>query len=100
MELFIQNFMQKSNSILTGVKFSYLIFFFALLSGMFYPIIEQNANAIEVVAGVLILFVGLAGALFLYKASVSEKRQKTYLIAGFVILTIALFLIFYISGRI
>ncbi len=92
--------MQKSNSILTGVKFVYLVFFFALLSGIFYPIIEQNADATEVVAGMLILFVGLGGAWCLYKASISEKRKMIYLIAGFVILTIALFLIFYISGRI
>ncbi|MGI0008462.1 MAG: hypothetical protein ACRD92_02460 [Nitrosopumilaceae archaeon] len=92
--------MQKSSLILTGIKYVYLAFFFALLSGMFYPIIEQNANAIEVVIGVLILFVGLGGAWFLYKASISEKRQKTYLIAGFVILTIALLLVFSISGRI
>ena len=92
--------MQKSSSILTGIKYVYLIFFFALLSGMFYPIIEQNANAIEVVIGILILFVGLGGAWCLYKFSISEKRQKTYLVAGFVILTIALFLVFSISGRI
>jgi len=92
--------MQKSSTILAGIKYVYLVFFFALLSGMFYPIIEQNANATEVVAGVLILFVGLGGALCLYKFSISEKSQKTYLIAGFVILTIALFLVFSISGRI
>ena len=92
--------MQKNSSILAGIKYVYLIFFFALLSGMFYPIIEQNADATEVVAGVLILFVGLGGALCLYKASVSEKRQKTYLVIGFAILTVALFLVFSISGRI
>jgi len=92
--------MQKSNSILTSIKYVYLVFFFALLSGMFYPIIEQNTNANEVVAGVLILFVGLGGAWCLYKFSISEKRQKTFLIAGFVILTIALLLVFSISGMI
>lgn len=92
--------MQKSSTILTGIKYVYLVFFFALLSGMFYPIIEQNANWTEVVAGVLILFVGLGGALCLYKFSISEKSQKTYFIAGFVILTIAIFLVFSISGRI
>jgi len=92
--------MQKNSSILAGIKYVYLIFFFALLSGMFYPIIEQNADATEVVAGVLILFVGLGGALCLYKASISEKRQKTYLVIGFAILTVALFLVFSISGRI
>ena len=92
--------MQKNSTILSGIKYVYLIFFFALLSGMFYPIIEQNADFTEVVAGVLILFVGLVGALCLYKASISEKRQKIYLIIGFAILTVALFLVFSISGRI
>jgi hypothetical protein len=92
--------MQKNSTILSGIKYVYLIFFFALLSGMFYPIIEQNADFTEVVAGVLILFVGLGGALCLYKASISEKRQKIYLITGFAILTVALFLVFSISGRI
>jgi peptidoglycan/LPS O-acetylase OafA/YrhL len=92
--------MQKSGVILTGIKFAYLIVFFALLSGVFYLIIEQQAEAFsEVVYGVLILFVGLAGALCLYKASTSEKRQKIYMIAGFAILTLALFLVFSISGR-
>ena len=91
--------MQKSGSILVGIKYVYLIFFFALLSGMFYPIIEKGTNANKVVAGVLILFIGLAGALCLYKASTSEKRKKTYLIAGFVILTIALLLVFSVAGK-
>ena len=91
--------MQKSNLILGSIKYVYLIFFFALLSGMFYPIIEQGTNANQVVIGVLILFVGLAGALCLYKASTSEKRQKTYLIAGFAILAVALLLVFSAAGR-
>lgn len=91
--------MQKNSSILAGIKYVYLIFFFALLSGMFYPIIERGANANQVIVGVLVLFVGLAGALCLYKASTSEKRQKTYLIAGFAILAIALLLVFSAAGR-
>ena len=91
--------MQKSSSILSGIKYVYLIFFFALLSGLFYPLIEGGANANLVVAGVFILFVGLAGALCLYKASTLEKKQKAYLIAGFAILAIALLLVFAVSGR-
>ncbi|HSB56675.1 MAG TPA: hypothetical protein VLD38_02555 [Nitrosopumilaceae archaeon] len=91
--------MQKSSSILSGIKYVYLIFFFALLSGLFYPLIEGGANANLVVAGVFILFVGLVGALCLYKASTSEKKQRAYLIAGFAILAVALFLVFAVSGR-
>ena len=77
----------------------YLTVFFALLSGMFYPIIERGANANQVVIGVLVLFVGLAGALCLYKASTSDKNQKIYLIAGFTILSVALLLVFSAAGR-
>ena len=77
----------------------YLTVFFALLSGMFYPIIERGANANQVVIGVLVLFVGLAGALCLYKASTSDKNQKIYLIAGFAILSVALLLVFSAAGR-
>lgn len=91
--------MQKSSSILAGIKYVYLIIFFALLSGMFYPIIERGANANQVVVGVLVLFVGLAGALCLYKAGTSEKKQKIYLIAGFAILAVALLLVFSAAGR-
>jgi len=92
--------MQKGGSkILTGVKYVYLTFFFALLSGLFYPIIERGASINGVIIGVIILFVGLAGALCLYKAGTSDKRQRTYLIAGFVILAITLLLVFSAAGR-
>ena len=81
------------SKILAGAKYVYLIFFFALLSGMFYPVITHSSGD-SVVEGVLILFIGLAGALLLYKAGTADKRQKAYLIAGFAILAIALFLVF------
>lgn len=92
--------MQKGGSkILTGIKYIYLIFFFSLLSGLFYPIIEKASSVNGVIIGVIVLFIGLAGALCLYKASTSEKKQKTYLIAGFVILAISLLLVFAAAGR-
>lgn len=91
--------MQKSSTVLTGIKYVYLIFFFALLSGLFYPLIERGANANQVVSGTFVLFVGLVGAWCLYKASISEKSKKAYLIAGFAILAIALLLVFIVSGR-
>jgi len=87
------------SKILSATKYIYLIVFFSLISGAFYPLVESGANANSVVIGVLILFFGLAGAVLLYKAGTSDKRQKTYLIAGFVILAIALLLIFAVTGR-
>ena len=87
------------SKILSVTKYIYLIVFFSLLSGVFYPIVETGANINSVVIGVLILFFGLAGSVLVYKASTSDKRQKTYLIAGFAILAIALLLIFAVIGR-
>lgn len=87
------------SKILSATKYIYLIVFFSLLSGVFYPIVETGANANSVVIGVLLLFFGLAGAVLVYKASTSDKRQKAYLIAGFSILVIALLLIFAVIGR-
>ncbi|TSA16740.1 MAG: hypothetical protein D4R72_06190 [Nitrosopumilales archaeon] len=84
--------------ILAGVKYVYLIFFFALLSGMFYPIITHSSGY-SVIEGILILFVGLAGALSIYKAGTSNKLQKVYLITGFAILAIALLLVYALIGK-
>jgi hypothetical protein len=86
------------SKILAGAKYIYLIFFFALLSGMFYPIITHS-NGDSVVEGTLILFVGLAGAVLLYRAGTSSKNQKLYLIAGFVIVSIALVLVYAALGK-
>ncbi len=87
------------SKILAGAKYVYLIFFFALLSGMFYPVITHSSGD-SVIEGVLILFVGLAGAVLLYKAGTSGKHQKAYLIAGFVILSIALLLVYAALGKV
>ncbi len=86
------------SKILTGAKYVYLIFFFALLSGMFYPVITHTSSD-TVIEGVLILFVGLAGAVLLYKAGTSDRHQKAYLIAGFAILSIALLLVYAALGK-
>jgi hypothetical protein len=87
-----------SSKILTGVKYVYLVFFFALLSGVFYPVITHSSGD-SVVEGVLILFVGLAGAVLIYKAGTSDKHQKAYLIAGFAILAVALVLVYAAVGK-
>ncbi len=87
------------SKILSATKYIYLIVFFSLISGVFYPLVETGANVNSVVIGVLILFFGLSGAVLVYKAGTSDKRQKTYLIAGFAILAIALLLIFAVTGR-
>ena len=86
------------SKILSGAKYVYLIFFFALLSGMFYPVITHS-NGDAVVEGILILFVGLAGAVSLFKAGTSDKHEKAYLITGFAILAVALVLVYAAMGK-
>jgi hypothetical protein len=85
--------------IITGAKYIYLVAFFALLSGMFYPIITHGSWDI-VVTGTLILFVGLAGTVSLYKAATAENHKKAYLIIGLAITSLALFLVYGAIGKI
>lgn len=83
---------------LTGFKYVYLIAFFALLSGFFYPLIT-NTSFDSVVIGVIVLFIGLAGGVLLYKSAISEKRRGIFLGGGFALISISLFYIFQITGR-
>jgi hypothetical protein len=84
---------------LSGFKYIYLVVFFALLSGFFNPIIT-NSSFDPVVVGVIVLFIGLAGGILLYKAATSEKRQKIYLGGGFALIGVSLFFIIQMTGRI
>jgi hypothetical protein len=88
-----------SNKIIASAKYIYLVVFFALLSGVFYPVITHSAWD-PVIVGTLVLFVGLAGTVALYKAGTSEKNRKAYLIAGLAITAVALFLVYAAIGRI
>lgn len=83
---------------LTGFKYIYLIVFFVLLSGFFHPLITHTSID-SVVLGTMILFVGLAGAVLLYKAAVSQKKRELLLGGGFGLVAISLFYIFQIIGR-
>ncbi len=91
--------MQLSGSkILAGAKYIYLIVFFALLSGMFYPVITHTAWD-PVIVGTIILFIGMAGAVSLYKAGTGEKHKRAYIIIGLAIMALATFLIYAAIGR-
>ena len=87
-----------SSKILTGFKYIYLVAFFALLSGFFYPLIT-NTSFDSVVTGVLILFVGLAGGVLLYRAAISENKRGMLLAGGFALMAISLYYIFQLTGR-
>jgi len=87
-----------TSKMLTGFKYVYLIAFFALLSGFFHPLVTHTSFD-SVVIGVIVLFIGLAGSILLYKAAVSEKKRIIFLSIGFTLIFISLFYIFQITGR-
>lgn len=84
---------------ITGFKYVYLVIFFALLSGFFHPIITDSSFD-SVIIGVIVLFVGLAGGVLLYKAALSEKRRAIFLGGGFGLIAISLFYILQLTGRV
>lgn len=88
-----------SSKIVAGARYIYLAVFFALLSGAFYPVITHSPWD-PVIVGTLILFVGLAGAVSLYKAGTGEKHRRAYLIIGLAIMAVALFLVYSSIGRV
>ncbi len=89
---------EKSSKILSGIKYVYITVFFALLAGLFSPLITGQGFDL-VIIGVIILSVGLVGAILVYKAATSEKRRIIYLGSGFALITISLIFIYDITGR-
>jgi len=87
-----------TTKILSSVKYAYLIAFFALLSGILYPFI-QGGTLDYTIYGVIILFVGLAGAILIYKGATSDKKRGFYIGIGFGIVAISLFFILQLTGR-
>lgn len=90
--------MTGTTKIITSVKYAYLVAFFALLSGVFYPFI-QGGTLDYLFLGIFILFVGLAGTVLVYKAATSNKRRGIYLGIGFGLTAISLFYILQLTGR-
>jgi hypothetical protein len=84
---------------LTSFKYVYLVAFFALLSGFFHPLITNTSFDI-VVSGVLVLFVGLAGGVLLYRSATSENKRLIFLGGGFTLIFISLYYIFQLTGRV
>jgi hypothetical protein len=88
-----------STKMLTGFKYIYLVAFFALLAGFFHPLIT-NTSFDGVIIGILILFVGLAGGVLLYRAATSESKRVIFLGGGFALMSISLYYIFQLTGRV
>ena len=88
-----------SSKAFSSFKYVYLIAFFALLSGVFYPLIT-NTSFEPVISGILILFLGLAGGVLLYKATTSETKREIFFGVGLILIGISLYFIFQFTGRV
>ena len=75
-------------------RYAYLLAIFALLSGVFFPLITPGIPFDHIIQGVATLFLGLVGAILLFKAVTSDTRQGIFIVVGFALITISLVLIY------
>jgi len=84
-----------TNTILSQIpRYVYLLAFFALLAGIFFPLITYQTSFDGVIQGIATLFLGLAGAILLFKGVTSDKRRGIFIVIGFALIAISLALIF------
>ena len=85
----------KPTTILAQIpRYAYLLTIFALLSGVFFPLVTPGIPFDHIIQGVAILFLGLVGAILLFKAVTSDTRQGIFIVVGFASITISLVLIY------
>ena len=88
----------KSNTILSQIpRYAYLLAIFALLAGVFFPLITPGVSFDLVIQGIATLFLGLVGAILLFKAATSDKRRGIFIAVGFALIAISLVLIYHIQ---
>ena len=78
-------------------RYAYLLTIFVLLTGVFFPLITLEMPFDHVIQGTVVLFLGLAGGILLFKATTSDNRRGILIAIGFVLIAICLALIFHIQ---
>ena len=85
----------KATTILAQIpRYVYLLAIFALLSGVFFPLITPGIPFDYTIQGTAALFLGLAGGILLFKATTSDNRRGMLIAIGFALIAISLALIF------
>ena len=88
----------KPTTILAQIpRYAYLLAIFALLAGVFFPLITPGVPYDYVIQGTAVLFLGLAGGILLFKAITSDNRRGILIAIGFALITICLALIYHIQ---
>ena len=78
-------------------RYAYLLAIFALLAGVFFPLITPGVPYDYVIQGTAVLFLGLAGGILLFKAITSDNRRGILIAIGFALIAICLVLIYHIQ---
>ena len=90
----------KPTTILAQIpRYAYLLAIFALLTGVFFPLITPGVSFDLVIQGIATLFLGLVGAILLFKAATSDKRRGIFIAAGSALIIISLVLIYQIQEQ-
>ena len=90
----------KPSTILAQIpRYAYLLAIFALLAGVFLPLITPGVSFDLVIQGTAMLFLGLVGAILLFKATASDKRRGIFIAVGFALIAISLVLIYQIQEQ-
>jgi len=88
----------KPSTILAQIpRYAYLLAIFALLSGVFFPLITPGIPFDHVIQGVAILFLGLVGGILLFKATTLDNRRGILIAIGFALVATCLVLIYHIQ---
>jgi len=78
-------------------RYVYLLAIFALLAGVFFPLITPGVPFDHIIQGTATLFLGLAGGILLFKATTSDNRRGILIAIGFALITTCLVLIYHIQ---
>ena len=85
----------KPTTILAQIpRYAYLLAIFALLAGVFFPLITPQIPYDWSIQGTATLFLGLAGGILLFKATTSDNRRGILIAIGFALIAISLALIY------
>jgi len=76
-------------------RYVYLLAIFALLAGVFFPLITPGISFDYVIQGTAVLFLGLVGGILLFKATTSDNRRGILIAIGFALITTCLVLIYH-----
>jgi len=88
----------KPTTILAQIpRYAYLLAIFALLAGVFFPLISPGLPFDHVIQGTATLFLGLAGGILLFKAITSDNRRGILIVIGFALIAISLALIYHLQ---